>query len=219
MSKRPLSRIEEQEAKKDMDVMDDSDFVEIRSAHLGSTLPPTNDSHEMDPILGRKSSKCRRVYVGNIHPNVPMQKLQELFESSGAVEKCQIIQNDKSVSYAFVDYHDPRAAHLACVNHNQKKLNGQAIRVKMAYAETHEIYVGNLCSDVSDNTLLHCFKRYSCWKAEVMRDKEGLSKGFGYVSFRLKENAQVAINEIDGKWLGRNQIRCDWPRKAPLSND
>ncbi|KAL2232697.1 UNVERIFIED_CONTAM: Oligouridylate-binding protein 1B [Sesamum indicum] len=47
--------------------------------------------------------------------------------------------------------------------------------------------------------------------ARVMWDqKAGRSMGFEFVSFRNQQDAQSAINDLTGKWLGSRYIRCNW---------
>ncbi|KAL5580633.1 hypothetical protein UlMin_013075 [Ulmus minor] len=45
------------------------------------------------------------------------------------------------------------------------------------------------------------------------------SRGFGFVSFRNQQDAQSAINDLTGKWLGSRQICCNWATKGIVSND
>ncbi|KAJ0667933.1 putative RNA recognition motif domain, nucleotide-binding alpha-beta plait domain superfamily [Helianthus annuus] len=44
--------------------------------------------------------------------------------------------------------------------------------------------------------------------------RTGRSRGFGFVSFRDQQDAQSAINDLMGKWLGSRQIRCNWGTKG-----
>ncbi|KAK4432783.1 Oligouridylate-binding protein 1 [Sesamum alatum] len=198
--------------------------------HPGLLAPP-----QIEPILsgnlppGFDSSTCRSVYVGNIHPQVTEFLLQEVFSSAGPLEGCKLIRKDKS-SYGFVDYFDRQSAALAILTLNGRNLFGQPIKVNWAYAGTQRedtsahfnIFVGDLSPEVTDATLFACFSMYpSCSDARVMWDqKTGRSRGFGFVSFRNKQEAQSAINDMNGKWLGTRQIRCNWATKgAGLGDD
>ncbi|KAK4391896.1 Oligouridylate-binding protein 1 [Sesamum angolense] len=190
---------------------------------------------QIEPILsgnlppGFDSSTCRSVYVGNIHPQVTELLLQEVFSSAGPLEGCKLIRKDKS-SYGFVDYFDRQSAALSILTLNGRNLFGQPIKVNWAYAGTQRedtsthfnIFVGDLSPEVTDATLFACFSMYpSCSDARVMWDqKTGRSRGFGFVSFRNKLDAQSAINDMNGKWLGTRQIRCNWATKgAGLGDD
>ncbi|KAA8534752.1 hypothetical protein F0562_029806 [Nyssa sinensis] len=197
--------------------------------HTGLLAPP-----QIEPILsgnlppGFDSSTCRSVYVGNIHPQVTEPLLQEVFSSTGPLEGCKLIRKEKS-SYGFVDYFDRRSAALAIVTLNGRHLFGQPIKVNWAYASSqredttghHNIFVGDLSPEVTDATLFACFSVYpSCSDAKVMWDqKTGRSRGFGFVSFRNQQDAQSAINDLNGKWLGSRQIRCNWATKGAGLND
>ncbi|KAF9680372.1 hypothetical protein SADUNF_Sadunf06G0114300 [Salix dunnii] len=188
---------------------------------------------QIEPILsgnlppGFDSSTCRSVYVGNIHPQVTDPLLQEVFSNTGLIEGCKLIRKDKS-SYAFVDYFDRRSAALAIVTLNGRHLFGQPIKVNWAYASSqredtsghYNIFVGDLSPEVTDATLYACFSAYpACSDARVMWDqKTGRSRGFGFVSFRNQQEAQNAINDLNGKWLGSRQIRCNWATKGANTN-
>ncbi|CAA0833887.1 Oligouridylate-binding protein 1C [Striga hermonthica] len=127
-------------------------------------------------------------------------------------------------SYGFVDYFDRRSAALAIVSLNGRHLFGQPIKVNWAYTSaqredtsTHfNIFVGDLSPEVTDATLYACFSVYpSCSDARVMWDqKTGRSRGFGFVSYRNQQDAQNAINDLNGKWLGSRQLRCNWATKS-----
>ncbi|XP_054781094.1 oligouridylate-binding protein 1B-like isoform X2 [Prosopis cineraria] len=177
---------------------------------------------------GFDPSSCRSVYVGNIHPQVTESLLQELFASNGPVEGCKLIRKEKS-SYGFVHYFDRRSAALAILSLNGRHLFGQPIKVNWAYASGqredtsghYNIFVGDLSPEVTDATLFACFSVYpSCSDARVMWDqKTGRSRGFGFVSFRNQQDAQGAINDLTGKWLGSRQIRCNWAAKGAGSSE
>uniref|UniRef100_A0A6N2KEI4 RRM domain-containing protein n=1 Tax=Salix viminalis TaxID=40686 RepID=A0A6N2KEI4_SALVM len=185
---------------------------------LGGNLPPAFDS----------SSSCRSVYVGNIHVNVTDKLLSEVFATAGPLAGCKLIRKDKS-SYGFVDYHDQSSAALAIMTLHGRQLYGQALKVNWAYGNSQRedtsghfhVFVGDLSPEVTDANLFACFSVFpSCSNARVMWDhKTGRSKGYGFVSFRNQQEAQSAINDLTGKWLGNRQIRCNWATKGVESNE
>ncbi|XP_074302095.1 oligouridylate-binding protein 1B-like [Silene latifolia] len=197
--------------------------------HPGLLAPP-----QIEPYLsgnlppGFDPSTCRSVYVGNIHPQVTEASLQEVFASSGPVEGCKLVRKEKS-SYGFVHYYDRRYASMAIMTLNGRHLFGQPIKVNWAYTSSQRedtsnhfnVFVGDVSPEVTDAMLFACFSVYpSCSDAKVMWDqKSGRSRGFGFVSFRNQQDAQSAINELTGKWLGSRQIRCNWATKGATSGD
>ncbi|CAI9766059.1 unnamed protein product [Fraxinus pennsylvanica] len=198
--------------------------------HPGLLAPPP----QIEPIPtgnlppGFDPNSCRSVYVGNIHTQVTEPLLQEVFASTGPVEGCKLIRKEKS-SYGFIHYFDRRSASLAIFTLNGRHLFGQPIKVNWAYvsgqkedtSSHYNIFVGDLSPEVTDAMLYACFSVYlSCSDARVMWDqKTGRSRGFGFVSFRNQQDAQSAINDLTGKWLGSRQIRCNWATKGAGTSD
>lgn len=74
------------------------------------------------------------------------------------------------------------------------------------------IFVGDLSNEVNDEVLLQAFCAFgSVSEARVMWDmKTGRSRGYGFVAFRERADADKALNSMDGEWLGSRAIRCNW---------
>ncbi|XP_077236445.1 oligouridylate-binding protein 1-like [Tasmannia lanceolata] len=222
---------QQQQRLKQQALMQQALIQQQQSLYHPGLLPPP----QIEPIPsgnlppGFDSSSCRSVYVGNIHVQVTEALLQEVFQGVGPVEGCKLIRKEKS-SFGFVDYFDRRYAAIAIMTLNGRHLFGQPIKVNWAYAIGQRedtsghfnIFVGDLSPEVTDATLFACFSVYpSCSDARVMWDqKTGRSRGFGFVAFRNQQDAQSAINDLTGKWLGSRQIRCNWASKgAGLPDD
>ena len=74
------------------------------------------------------------------------------------------------------------------------------------------IFVGDLSNEVNDEVLLQAFSAFgSVSEARVMWDmKTGRSRGYGFVAFRERQDAEKALASMDGEWLGSRAIRCNW---------
>ena len=73
----------------------------------------------------------------------------------------------------------------------------------------NKLYIGNLAYSVRDDDLHQAFSEFgSVDSAKVMMDRDsGRSKGFGFVEMSNNEEAQAAINGMNGKSLsGRDMI-------------
>ncbi len=67
-----------------------------------------------------------------------------------------------------------------------------------------KLYVGNLPYDVTDADLEQLFNQHgTVQSAQVIQDRmTGRSKGFGFVEMDNDQEAQAAINELNGKDYG-----------------
>jgi RNA recognition motif-containing protein len=72
-----------------------------------------------------------------------------------------------------------------------------------------KLYVGNLSFDAQESTLQELFgangRRVA--RVQIISDREtGRSRGFGFVEFESEQDAQAAINELNGKELNGRAI-------------
>jgi RNA recognition motif-containing protein len=70
------------------------------------------------------------------------------------------------------------------------------------------LFVGNLAGEVTDESLLKAFSRYtSVQKARVIREKRTQkSKGFGFISFSNGDDYFKAGREMQHKYIGSHPI-------------
>jgi cold-inducible RNA-binding protein len=76
------------------------------------------------------------------------------------------------------------------------------------------IYVGNLSGDVGDDDLQQAFKAFGqVTSATVIKDKfSGESRGFGFVEMPSKDEAQAAIEGLNGKDLKGQSLNVNEAR-------
>lgn len=70
------------------------------------------------------------------------------------------------------------------------------------------LFVGNLAGEVTDESLIKAFSKYSSiQKARVVRDKRTeKSKGYGFVSFSDGDDYFKAAREMQGKYIGSHPV-------------
>lgn len=166
----------------------------------------------------------RALYVGGLDPRVTEEVLRQIFETTGHVQNVKIIpdKNSKGFNYGFIEYDDPGAAERAMQTLNGRSIHQAEIRVNWAYQSNNQnkedtsnhfhIFVGDLSNEVNDEVLLQAFSAFgSVSEARVMWDmKTGRSRGYGFVAFRERADAEKALSSMDGEWLGSRAIRCNW---------
>lgn len=76
------------------------------------------------------------------------------------------------------------------------------------------IYVGNLSFKVSDQELMEVFEEFGeVTSAKVIKDREtGRSKGFGFVEMQNDNEAQAAIDELDGSEINGRTVKVNKAR-------
>ncbi|KAK8248864.1 hypothetical protein IWZ00DRAFT_489832 [Phyllosticta capitalensis] len=130
--------------------------------------------------------------------------------------------HSKGLNYGFVEYDDPGTAERAMQTLNGRRVHQSEIRVNWAYQSNTQpkedtsnhfhIFVGDLSNEVNDEVLLQAFSAFGpVSEARVMWDmKTGRSRGYGFVAFRDRSDAEKALSSMDGEWLGSRAIRCNW---------
>ena len=76
------------------------------------------------------------------------------------------------------------------------------------------IYVGNLSRDTSEDDLRQAFEAFGqVNSATVVKDRfSGESRGFGFVEMPSQDEAQTAVNEMNGKDLSGRTINVNEAR-------
>jgi len=165
----------------------------------------------------------RSLYVGNLAPSVNDQLLWEIFSIVGPVEVAKVIKDkvtQQNAGFGFVDYYSPEVAAFAQEKLNGKKIFDFEMKVNWAAAQgtreegamQHHIFVGDLSPEVDDAALFNAFSAFGAVsEARITRDPVGnKSKGYGFVSFKNRDDADRAVREMNGEWLGGRAIRCNW---------
>lgn len=84
-----------------------------------------------------------------------------------------------------------------------------------------KIYVGNLSYDTSESDLTELFQAHgNVVSVAVITDRDtGRSKGFGFVEMSSEEEAQAAINSLNGNEVDGRQLKVNESIERPRRND
>ena len=79
------------------------------------------------------------------------------------------------------------------------------------------IYVGNMSREITDEDLRQAFEAFGqVSSATVIKDKfTSVSKGFGFVEMPDKAQAQLAIDDLNGKELKEQALNVAEARPRP----
>nr|XP_010912956.1 polyadenylate-binding protein 7 [Elaeis guineensis] len=173
-----------------------------------------------DP-LSRKSG-VGNLFVKNLEESVSGRELEALFSWYGMVESCKVATDEKgrSKGFGFVQM-DSEMAALAAIEalngvfltDSRKRLYVSKFVRKSERQTLHKepigtnLYIKNLDWDITDNILHDKFSKYGkVISAVVMKDQDGKSRGFGFVSFEVPEHAKMALEAMNGSKLGSKSL-------------
>ncbi|MCJ1472830.1 hypothetical protein MMC13_001479 [Lambiella insularis] len=172
-----------------------------------------------------EQDKEATVYIGNLDERVSDSLVWELMLQAGRIvnvhlPKDRVTQTHQG--YGFVEFISEEDAEYAARIMNQVRLYGKPIRVNKASADKQktvevgaELFIGNLDSMVSEQTLYDTFSRFGSLISapKVARDDANLSKGYGFVSFSNFDASDEAIANLNGQYLMNKEISVQYAYK------
>ncbi|XP_077253146.1 polyadenylate-binding protein 3-like [Tasmannia lanceolata] len=179
------------------------------------------------------SPKFTNVYVKNLSETTIDEDLKNVFGNYGPITSAVIMRdaNGNSRGFGFVNFQNPDDAAAAVDNLNGSTFNddrvwfvGKAQRkadreaeLKAKYEQERNgrleklqganLYLKNLDDTIDDEKLRELFSDFGAiTSCKVMLDPQGQSRGSGFVAFSLPEEATRAVNEMNGKMIGRKPL-------------
>uniref|UniRef100_A0A8I3WXV0 Polyadenylate-binding protein n=1 Tax=Callithrix jacchus TaxID=9483 RepID=A0A8I3WXV0_CALJA len=167
---------------------------------------------QRDPSL--RKSGVGNVFIKNLDKSIDNKALYDTFSAFGNILSCKVVRDENgSKGYAFVHFETQEAADKAIEKMNGMLLNDRKVFVgrfksrKEREAELGakakeftNVYIKNFGEEVDDQSLKELFIQFGkTLSVKVMRDPNGKSKGFGFVSYEKHEDANKAVEEMNGK--------------------
>ncbi|XP_044027160.1 polyadenylate-binding protein 1A-like [Siniperca chuatsi] len=174
---------------------------------------------QRDPSL--RKSGVGNIFIKNLDKSIDNKALYDTFSAFGNILSCKVVCDENgSKGYGFVHFETQEAAERAIEKMNGMLLNDRKVFVgrfksrKEREAELGarakeftNVYVKNFGEDMDDEKLRELFNKYgNAMSIRVMTDDSGKSRGFGFVSFERHEDAQKAVDEMNGKELNGKLI-------------
>uniref|UniRef100_A0A7N6AKI2 Polyadenylate-binding protein n=1 Tax=Anabas testudineus TaxID=64144 RepID=A0A7N6AKI2_ANATE len=174
---------------------------------------------QRDPSL--RKSGVGNIFIKNLDKSIDNKALYDTFSAFGNILSCKVVCDENgSKGYGFVHFETHEAAERAIEKMNGMLLNDRKVFVgrfksrKEREAELGarareftNVYIKNFGEDMDDEKLKELFGKYGpALSIRVMTDENGKSKGFGFVSFERHEDAQKAVDDMNGKELNGRQV-------------
>ncbi|MFH4973403.1 hypothetical protein AB6A40_000112 [Gnathostoma spinigerum] len=107
------------------------------------------------------------------------------------------------------------------ISDSKANLSAASQTPKADTSKHFHIFVGDLAADIDSNALKAAFAPYGeISEVKIIRDPQTMkSKGYGFVSFPVKKNAEKAIEGMNKQILGGRQVRTNWATRKPCGSD
>ncbi|XP_037539873.1 embryonic polyadenylate-binding protein [Nematolebias whitei] len=184
---------------------------------------------QRDPAL--RKSGVGNIFIKNMDESIDNKALYDTFSAFGNILSCKVVCDEKgSKGYGFVHFETQEAANRAIETMNGMLLNDRKVFVGHFKSRKERevefgskavkftnVYIKNFGEDLSDEKLKELFSAFGrTLSVRVMKDEKGRSRGFGFVNFAHHEDAQKAVEEMNGKeingktiYVGRAQKRLE----------
>ncbi|XP_049850252.1 polyadenylate-binding protein 4-like [Schistocerca gregaria] len=174
---------------------------------------------QRDPSIRR--SGIGNIYIKNLDNNITHKELHDTFSVFGNILSCKVAtdENGKSKGYGFVHFESVEASEKAIAKTNGMSLEGSMNKI---YVTRHiskkeramqkanswtNVFVKNLDPSVDEEKLKALFSQFGkitsvCVKANTSghsADGQPRDTLFGFVNFEKHEDAQRALDEMNGK--------------------
>ncbi|KAK1270458.1 hypothetical protein QJS04_geneDACA012913 [Acorus gramineus] len=172
------------------------------------------------------TERIGRLYVGNLPYSMTASQLSDIFREAGQVDTVEVIYDrmtDRSRGFAFVVMGSVQEAQEAIRMFDGSQVGGRTVRVNFPEVpkggekevmgprtrgggyrgfvdSPHKVYAGNLGWGVNSQALKDAFAaQRGLLGAKVLFERDsGRSRGYGFVSFETAEDAQSAIQAMNG---------------------
>ncbi|XP_043968870.1 embryonic polyadenylate-binding protein-like isoform X4 [Gambusia affinis] len=184
---------------------------------------------QRDP--GLRKSGVGNIFIKNMDESIDNKALYDTFSAFGNILSCKVVCDEKgSKGYGFVHFETQEAANRAIETMNGMLLNDRKVFVGHFKSRKERevefgskamkftnVYIKNFGDDFTDENLKEVFSAFGrTLSVRVMKDEKGQSRGFGFVNYAHHEDAQKAVDEMNGKelngktiYVGRAQKRME----------
>lgn len=187
-----------------------------------------------------KTSEPATIFVGRLSWSIDDEWLKNEFEHIGGVIGARVIMErgtNRSRGYGYVDFEDIEHAQKAIKEMHEKEIDGRAINCDLSTskpqsnngadraskfgdspsAPSDTLFLGNLSFNANRDELYEIFGKFG----EIVsvriptHPETEQPKGFGYVQYTNQEDAQKALDSLQGEYIDNRPVRLDFSTPRP----
>ncbi|ELP90622.1 nucleolysin TIA-1, putative [Entamoeba invadens IP1] len=185
---------------------------------------PRYDRFESQPLASEVQQvpfeNSKSVHVAGLHESVDETLLSRIFSIVGHVVSCKIMKDKTGTHarYGFIEFIDHTTAEFAKENMNGRLVYGKELKVNWTHDSqsdakgSFKLFVGGLHTEVTNEILYQNFAKFGrVSDARVLRySQSGKSQGYGFVTFIRKEDAETAMQMMNGEKIQGRTVKVNW---------
>lgn len=193
---------------------------------FGDTADDTKE--DVEPVGSSKQRPARTVVVGGLTNTEMLDVVLNEAKKAGPIETTQKTMTELELNSRGLakDGCKPRAAAIVFLSVSaarqavallhQKTIGGGVIWARQLGGEGSKLkqlrlIVRNLPFQVTEATLRQLFSPAGfVWEVTIPRKPDGLSKGFAFIGFTSRMDAERAIKLVNGKLVAKRPVAVDW---------
>jgi len=167
--------------------------------------------------MATKIYPAASLYVGDLLPEVPEGLLYDVFNAVGTVSSIRVCRENstrQSLGYAYVNFSSAQDAERALQILNNTPIKDKPCRIMWVQRDPSvrrspvgNVFIKNLDPSIKHKELFDMFSDYgNILSVKVVLDKNGESKGYGFVHYDNAQNAQKAIDALNNKTIGVKRV-------------
>ena len=169
------------------------------------------------PVPGAPAPPSASLYVGDLNKDVREEQLFEIFSVVGPIDSIRVLRDHisrVSLGYAYVNFSSAQDAERALDSLNYYMIKGRPLRImwkqrdpSMRKSGAGNIFIKNTDASVTSRDLLDTFSQFgNILSCKVACSDDGKSKGFGFVQYQTREEAERAVKSTNGQKLTPTQL-------------
>jgi len=151
-----------------------------------------------------------KLFIGQVPHDMEEEQLQQLLETYGPIKDLSIIRDKKTGAHrgcAFVTFASRESNELAINElHNKFIFKNAQNPIQVREAETtsereSKLFIGMLPKTVDYSSLSSIFSQFGqIVEVHILKNHDGSGKGCAFLKYREKESAEIAIQNLNGKY-------------------
>jgi RNA recognition motif-containing protein len=166
--------------------------------------------------------ESKTIWMGNIESHMTEPYLRNFFSDDEGLAALKLMKDKVTgglAGYAFIEFTTTPAAKKFLEKYNNRPMPGSSAPFRLNWAQysgnksagpEYSLFIGDISNDVTEAQITSVFRlRYpSVTGMKIVNDPiSGISKGYGFIKFGSEREASVALDEMQGVYIGSKPIR------------